>query len=96
MSVGVCVHCGQRLPPSLEVTGTKRRKMLEYLAKSPNGVTVWQILDAVYADDPNGGVTKHNIISVMAHAINKQIEPQGFKIRATGGPGSLYRLVALR
>lgn len=69
--------------------------MLDFVAHNPDGVTVWQILDFVYADDPDGGVTAHNIVSVMAMAINKQIRPQGFEIRASGGPGSLYTLIRI-
>ena len=36
--------------------------MLDFVAHNPDGVTVWQILDFVYADDPDGGVTAHNIV----------------------------------
>jgi hypothetical protein len=69
--------------------------MVDYIAKHPEGSTVWQIMDAVYADDPNGGPTEHNIVSVMATAANSKLIERGWKIKATGGPGSIYTLVKL-
>jgi len=75
------------------VTGARRRAMLEYVANHPNGVNCRQILDHVYADDPDGGPLTHHIVSTMARAINEQIKPQGWRINITGGPGSLYTLV---
>jgi UDP-N-acetylglucosamine transferase subunit ALG13 len=70
--------------------------MFDYVAGHPEGVTVWQILDAVYADDPNGGPSKHNIVSVMKFGINQKLKKLGISARIVatgGGAGSIYRLV---
>lgn len=93
--MNICPHCKRPFPPPLRVGGTRRQAMVDYIAKHPEGVTVWQILGAVYADDPNGGPEKHNLVSVMAHQANTKLIDQGWKINATGGPGSRYTLVKL-
>jgi hypothetical protein len=66
--------------------------MFDYVARHPEGVDVWQVLQYVYADDPNGGPDKHNVISVMAKHINNKIQSLGYRIVGTGGPGSRYFL----
>jgi hypothetical protein len=92
MSDDVCPHCGRGFPPKFYVGGLRRQAMVDYIARNPQGVTVWQIIDAVYADDPNGGPEDHNIVSVMAKAANKKLEGLGWRIKGTGGPGSTYSL----
>jgi hypothetical protein len=77
----------------LTVTGKRRQAMLDFLILRTDGATVWDIMGAVYANDIGGGPEKPNIISVMVMRINEQIAHRGFKVRATGGPGSVYRLV---
>jgi hypothetical protein len=69
--------------------------MVDYLAKHPEGSTVWQILEAIYADDPSGGPEQHNIVPVMKLHANKHLHRQGWHIKSSGGPGSLYTLVKL-
>jgi len=93
--VKVCPHCKRPFPPNLYVGGIRRQALVDYIAKHPEGVTVWQIIAAIYADDPNGGPEKHNIVSVMASKANKTLKELGWRIKATGGPGSLYTLVKL-
>jgi hypothetical protein len=91
-----CPTCGRAFPPVVEVGGKRRQAMFDYIASHPEGVTVWQILDAVYADDPNGGPMTHNVVSVMKWFINVRLERLGMSARIVsvrGGPGSLYRLV---
>lgn len=90
-----CPVCGREEPPTIYITGAKRQRFLDCLLQHPNGRTVWQLLDYIYWDDPSGGTDKHNIISVMAKAINVRIASQGWRVRATGGPGSMYRLTRL-
>jgi hypothetical protein len=90
-----CPTCGRAFPPVIEVGGKRRQAMFDYVARHPEGVTVWQILEAVWSDDPNGGPELRNIVSVMAMQINIKLEKLGFsgRIRGSGGPGSLYRLL---
>jgi hypothetical protein len=91
-----CPTCGRAFPPVVEVGGKRRQAMFDYVAMHPEGVTVWQILDAVYADDPSGGPSLHNIVSVMKFGINQRLKKLGLSARivaARGGQGSVYRLV---
>jgi hypothetical protein len=88
----VCPHCGQIIPPKIRVGGKRRQAMYDYIAVHPEGVTVWQVLEHVYADDPNGGPDKHNVIAVVAKQINNIIKPFGLRIKGSGGPGSRYTL----
>lgn len=91
----VCPTCQRPIPPPFWVGGPRRQKMVDYIAKHPEGVTVWQIIAHVYADDPNGGPTDHNVIPVMKNQANKILVKEGWKIVSPGGPGSLYKLVPL-
>jgi hypothetical protein len=79
----------------LRVAGFRRQSLLDYLIRHPDGATVLQLMSHVYSDDRDGGPEGTNIISVMVRAINVRIEHRGFKITATGGPGSIYSLVRL-
>lgn len=91
----VCPTCGRAFPPVIEVGGKRRQALFDYVANHPEGVTVWQIIETVWADDPNGGPEQTNIVPVMAKQINRKLKKLGLscRIKATGGPGSLYRLV---
>jgi hypothetical protein len=91
-----CPTCGRAFPPIIEVGGKRRQAMFDYVAGHPEGVTVWQILDAVYADDPSGGPSRPNIVSVMKLFINRRLEKLGLSARivsTNSGTGSVYRLV---
>ena len=91
----VCPHCKRPFPPELRVGGKRRQAMVDYLAKHPEGATVWQIMEAVYADDPNGGPENGQIIPVMKLHANKYLNRQGWHIKSSGGHGALYTLVKL-
>ena len=51
----VCLYCGQPLSPQPRVTGRERRRLVEILARRPDGMTRRELADWLYADDPNGG-----------------------------------------
>lgn len=92
-----CPTCKRPLPPVVSVSGRRRQALLEYVLRYPEGVTRSQILDAIYADDPDGGPENQNIVAVMVKHINDILEKQKKKvrIRGSGGPGSIYRAVYL-
>jgi hypothetical protein len=92
----VCPHCKRPWVRGLKVIGPKRQAMLDYIASHPDGVTVPQIMDAIYADDPNGGAECRQVIPTMAFAINKQLKPIGYRVASTRGPGAIYTLVQIR
>lgn len=79
--------------PKLPVGGARRQRMVDFLATRPDGATVWEVLGAVYADDPDGGPEDSNVISVMAAQINRKLAPLGYRVRGSGGPGSRYFLI---
>jgi hypothetical protein len=93
-SPGVCPCCKRPLSPEIKLRGPRMQRYFNVIAAHPEGLTVWQLLDLAYADDPNGGPEKHNVISVTCHNINRLIRPQGWEIVSSGrgGPGSVYRL----
>jgi hypothetical protein len=90
----VCPCCKREFGPEINVGGTIRQRIFDYIAKYPEGVTSRRIIDAVYADDPDGGPDSMNIVTVTVRQINKRIVPLGYRIDGDrGGVGSKYRLV---
>jgi hypothetical protein len=92
-----CPCCGQTVPdpigfrPGLHL-GAMQERLLRVLQRAPDGLTVRQIVDVVYAnvrDDPPA----HNSVAVMARQMNRKLAPLGLRIKGTGGPGSVYRLL---
>lgn len=92
-SPGKCPCCARPLPPTIVVTGTKRREVFDYIRRcGGRGVTRTQIFEYLYGADPNGGPDSGSIISVIIWHLNRQIKPQGWIVRGTGGQGSVYQL----
>ena len=93
----LCPTCHRPFPPPLVVTGPLRQRMVNILANRPDGLTINNLVDLVYADDPNGGpLTAPRSLNVMAHKANKQLRAQGYQIKSMWmGRGAIYRLVPL-
>lgn len=91
----LCPCCKRVLPQSLVMNGARRRRLLDYVGQHPEGVTVWQVMAAIYADDPKGGPERHNVVSVMVKQMNHFLAPQGYRIVGSGGSGSRYYLEML-
>ena len=93
-----CPCCGTPMKqPGVDRTkvvfGPRQQALFNVLKACPDGLSVQEILERI-------GGNSINLISVMAHHINRKIakpEPLGWgiKIKATGGIGSVYRLVKL-
>lgn len=88
----VCSQCHRPFPPPLVVRGPVRQAIVNLIASRPDGVTRAEIIDVVYADDPDGGPENPNTISVLVKFANWDLAPQGYRITSTGGPGSRYHL----
>jgi hypothetical protein len=75
----------------------KSRILVERLAKAyPGSVTMERMIQALYADDPDGGPERaDNAISVYNWRIRKVIEPLGWTIPRQNHGGANYRLVRL-
>lgn len=93
----VCKRCGQLLSDEqIEVALTRtQRRMYRALLRSEDGLTCADLLDQIYADDPDGGPLESNIVGVMACRMRRAIAPFGLTITANGGRGSRYRLEKL-
>jgi hypothetical protein len=93
--VVVCEACGHPKPDNEIVallTG-KQRRLFEIIVRSGTlGIGVHDIMPELYANDPTGGPTNSQIISVMAHHINKKIAPFGLKLSCRRGPWAVWRL----
>ena len=97
MKLPTCRFCGQIVPPKDHVLQNKhvKRRIYEYIRQHPEGVTRKQVLDAVYADCPNGGPLEMNVISVHVQKINEILSDHGIRIASSRGPYATYRLVRL-
>jgi hypothetical protein len=91
----VCPYCGQALLPELRVTGRERRRLVEILARRPEGMTRRELADWLYADDPNGGPENTLAVCQLVHQARLQLCEQGYTIISDRGPGAHYRLAKL-
>lgn len=89
-----CPTCNRPFPPPIFVNGKRRQALIDYVIAHPEGATTTQIIDSVWADDADGGVHA-GTVHVMVRQINALLRERGEKkrIRASGGMGSVYRLV---
>jgi hypothetical protein len=91
----ICPACRRPFPPRLAVHGPIRQRIVDAIANRPDGITRAELLDTVYADDPDGGPDNPNTISVLIHHANTELMRQGFCISPTWrGRGARYRLTA--
>jgi hypothetical protein len=72
-----------------------RQRLVDIVTNRPDGMAIGELVDAVYADDPDGGpVTAPRSVNVMIHKANKQLRSQGYQIKPTWlGRGARYHLV---
>jgi len=93
----LCPACRRPFPPALVVTGSRRQRLVDILAGRPDGVLVRDLVDLVYADDPDGGpLTAQRSLNVIAHRANTQLRSQGYQIKSMWlGRGARYRLVRI-
>ena len=87
-----CCCCGQIIPPAVKLPRIKQR-IYDYVKAHPAGVTSDQIMDNIYADDPNGGPSGRSVVSVHVNQMNSDyLAAYGLQIRSTLGPGALFTL----
>ena len=81
-----CPHCGRPYAPRLKVRGYVAQRLVNVIAEHADTLTIKQLVDLVYADDPNGGpLSAQRSLNVIAH-----------HIKATHrGAGARYELVPL-
>jgi len=86
----ICPCCKRPISLQIKVGGQKRQRLFDYIFAHSGGATSNQLMNLIYADDPDGGPENPNVISVMVSQINKKLKPLGYAIRGSGGPGSTY------
>jgi hypothetical protein len=92
----ICPHCRRPFPPQLLVAGSVRQRLVNAIANRPDGITIAELMDVVYADDPSGGPETPNSLYVIKRFANRQLTPQGYRIEPTSrGAGARYRLVEI-
>jgi hypothetical protein len=92
----LCPACQRPYPPPLVVHLPVRQRIVDLIANRPDGITRGEILDFVYANDPNGGPANPNTVSVLIKHANAELAAQGFRIEpAWLGRGARHRLVRI-
>ena len=92
----LCPTCRRPYPPRLVVHGPVRQRIVNLVASRPDGITRGELLDLVYADEPNGGPDNPNTISVLIKHANEELAAQGWHIApAWLGRGARYRLLRI-
>jgi hypothetical protein len=94
----VCKSCGHPIPDNdvIVLLSGKQRRLFEIIARAGSlGIGVHEIMPELYALDPTGGPTSTNIISVMAHYINRKINPFGLALACRRGPFGVWRLIEM-
>jgi hypothetical protein len=76
------------------VHGPTRQRIVDALSAIGEGLTIQQLTDRVYADDPSGGpLTAHASLNAMMRRANAELAAQGHRIVASSrGIGARYRL----
>jgi hypothetical protein len=91
--VKVCECCGQVVPPDNPFAGQPvKARIYEYISKNP-GKSRNEIIDHVYADDPDGGPEWTSTLSVHIHFMNWRLRKLGLRIAAMPWHG--YRILPL-
>jgi DNA-binding response OmpR family regulator len=85
-----CPECGQPIAPDVELSPILSR-IYEFVRRHPR-CTRDQIIDHVYADDPNGGPESRHTIAVHIYRLNRVLRPYGIVVRATKGHGANYSI----
>lgn len=93
----LCCTCkGTGLVDESQLRGHHRR-LLQIVRNAHHGITLPKLVDAVYADDPNGGpLYASTVVQQIIHRVNKRLFVSGWVIKATRlGRGAKYRMVPI-
>jgi DNA-binding response OmpR family regulator len=93
MKTSFCPLCHQIIPPrNLFRDQPVKQRIYEFIAAHREGVTRRQIMDHVWADDPNGGPEFANVVSVHIKNMRPILEREGLTVTCARGPGATYRI----
>ena len=91
-----CSHCGQVIPvPNPFQHQPVKRRIYDFVKNHPGGSNRNQIIDAVYADDPDGGPEHAATISMHVYQMRRVLNPLGLTITSPRGRGASFRLVEI-
>ena len=92
LKIEVCAHCGSIIPPKTVFRkNSVKQRILDYIARHA-GCTVSEIMDAVYADDSDGGPDSPNVIASHLSQMRPRLADCGLGIKSRTGPGATYEL----
>jgi hypothetical protein len=90
----VCPCCGRPHTPEFLVHGALRVRIVAFIAKRPDGITMGELIDLAYGDRPNGEPEwSENSLRTLIRNANRELLPQGYVIRAHRGPGARYYML---
>lgn len=85
--------------PKIEdyVTAPLELGVFNAVVARPYGLTVDEIVDALYGHREDGGPEyARNIVSTRLVSLNRKLKPLGMRIKGWGGPGSKFHLYIRR
>jgi hypothetical protein len=91
----VCKCCGHPLPESNAALGLTRgqQRLFQFVEKAGRaGITRHDLMDRMYANDPNGGPDSLNVLNVQKTNMNRRLLKHGLKITTSRGHYSMWRL----
>jgi hypothetical protein len=93
MRAGCCPSCGQIIAPQNPFDGQPvKARIYDFIAKRSGGVTTEELMEHIYADDPDGGPDSPKAIAVHISRMNDVLIPLGLRIASSLGRGAVYRL----
>jgi hypothetical protein len=83
------------LDSELRVTGRERRRIVDIVGGRPEGVTRAELADLLYPDRVVDAPETLNAISMLVLLANRQLKPQGYRIKSSGEGGARFHLVKI-
>ena len=83
------------IDPAMVHMGANQQALFNLIKANPRGLSVEVIRDRILTTSRRGEPYCNSIVAVMAKHVNDKIKPWGLRIQATGGIGSVYRLIRI-
>lgn len=93
----ICKCCGQIIPPDASkwfAGKPVQKRIYDYVARHTQNVSSFEIADAIYADDPDGG-SDFRCVSVHIWRMNKELAKHKLRIQGRKGRGGTYSLIQI-
>lgn len=93
MAVRTCPCCGAGIADTSVLTRIQQR-IYDTIFRHP-GLLARELMEFIYADDPDGGPLSSKIISVHVVGINRRLASQGIAVHARHGSSDGYKIIKL-